>query len=390
MDFEPFQIAIPEDDLVDLAARLARTRWSPELANDDWRYGTSEAYLRELVEHWRRRFDWRTQERTINAVPQFTTSIDGIPLHFAHLRGQGPRPIPLLLGHGWPWTFWDFRKVLGPLHDPAAHGGSPEDAFDIVAPSLPGYAFSTPLTQIGLNFWRTADLWVRLMDGLGYPRFAAQGGDWGALVAMQLGHKHADRIIGVHLHFLTQLSAYTSKQLDASEYAPDEQDALAANRRFARDGSGYHAIQMTRPQTLAHGLDDSPVGLAAWLVEKRRSWSDCGGDVERAFSKDDLLTTICLYWFTRSFGSSARFYYEAAHNPWRPSHDRTPVVEAPTGLAVFPHDVLRMPRAWTERYCNIARYTVMPRGGHFAPMEQPQLLVDDIRAFFRPLRQRER
>jgi len=309
-----------------------------------------------------------------------------VPIHFVHARGVGPRPMPLLLGHGWPWTFWDFQKVLGPLHDPAAFGGDPEDAFDVVAPSLPGYAFSTPLTVPGINFWRTADLWVALMEGLGYRRFAAQGGDWGGLVAMQLGHKYADRVIGVHLHFVATLSAFGGKRVDASEYGPDEQDVLAANRRFARDGGGYMALQATRPQTLAHGLEDSPVGLCSWLVEKRRSWSDCGGDVERRFSKDDLLTTVSLYWLTRSFGSSARFYYEAAHHPWRPAHDRTPVVEAPTGVAVFPRDVLRMPRGWTERYCNVQRYAVMPAGGHFAPMEEPERLVDEIRRFFRPLR----
>lgn len=385
MDIEPFRIAIADEELDDLAARLARVRSPVEVANDDWSYGTNGAYLRELVDHWRHRFDWRAQERAMNQLPHFRTTVDGIPIHFVHVRGAGPRPMPILLGHGWPWTFWDFQKVIGPLHDPAAFGGSPEDAFDVIVPSLPGYTFSTPLTTPGINYWRTADLWVALMNGLGYPRFAAQGGDWGGLVAMQLGHKYAERIIGVHLHFVMPLTARAGKSVEDA-FGPDEQDMLAANRRFARDGSGYSSIQATRPQTLAHALEDSPVGLCAWLVEKRRSWSDCGGDVERRFSKDDLLTTVSLYWLTRSYGSSARFYYEAAHHPWRPSHDRTPVVEAPTAIAVFPRDVLRMPRAWTERYCNVQRYTNMPVGGHFAPMEEPARLIDDIRAFFRPLR----
>ncbi|HZJ68045.1 MAG TPA: epoxide hydrolase [Kofleriaceae bacterium] len=386
MDIERFRIAIPDDDLDDLAARLARVRWPVEVANDDWRYGASGAYLRALVEHWRERFDWRAQERAMNELPHFRTAIDGVPIHFLHVRGKGPRPVPILLGHGWPWTFWDFHKIIGPLHDPGAFGGSADDAFDVVVPSLPGYTFSTPLTTTGVNFWRTADLWVALMDALGYPRFAAQGGDWGALVAMQLGHKHAERIVGVHVHFVAALSAFGGKGVDADEYAADEQDLLAGNRRFAREGSGYASVQATRPQTLAHALEDSPVGLCAWLVDKRRSWSDCGGDVERRFSKDDLLTTVSLYWLTRSFGSSARFYWEAAHHPWRPAHDRSPVVEAPTAVAVFPRDVLRMPRGWIARYCNLQRHTVMPEGGHFAPMEEPARLVDDIRAFFRPLR----
>ena len=386
MELEPFRIAIPDEDLDDLAARLARVRWPVEVANDDWRYGVSGAYLRALVDHWRHGYDWRAHERAMNELPQFRTAIEGVPIHFVHARGVGPRPMPILLGHGWPWTFWDFHKIIGPLRDPAAFGGSPEDAFDVVVPSLPGYGFSTPLTATGINFSRTADLWVTLMEGLGYPRFAAQGGDWGGMVAMQLGHKHAARIIGVHVHFAVSLSAFGGKGPDPSEYSAEEQGFLAANRRFAREGSGYAAVQATRPQTLAQALEDSPVGLCAWLVDKRRAWSDCGGDVERRFTKDDLLTTASLYWHTRSFGSSARFYWEAAHHPWRPSHDRMPVVEAPTAVAVFPGDVLRMPRGWVGRYCNLQRYTVMPEGGHFAPMEEPARLVEDIRAFYRPLR----
>ncbi|HEX7837269.1 MAG TPA: epoxide hydrolase [Kofleriaceae bacterium] len=386
MQVEPFEVAIPEQDLEDLRARLERVRWSPEHASADWRYGTSGEYLRELVAYWLHGFDWRAQERAINTVAQFRTSIDGIPIHFVHERGRGPAPIPLLLGHGWPWTFWDLKKVIGPLSDPAAHGGDPRDAFEVVVPSLPGYAFSTPLTVPGINFWRTADLWVQLMERLGHPRFAAQGGDWGALVAAQLGHKYADRILGIHLHFGSPLTAFAGRPLDVSEYGDDEKHLFEHNARYLREERGYASIQSTRPQTLAYALEDSPLGLCAWLVEKRRSWSDCGGDVERVFSRDELLTTACLYWLTRSFGSSARFYYEAAHNPWRPSHDRQPVVEAPTALAVFPRDILIMPRRWSQRYYNLQRYTAMPRGGHFAPMEEPALLVDDIRSFFRPLR----
>lgn len=386
MQANPFQIAIPQADLDDLRRRLAHARWPPELDNDDWRYGISGRYLRELVAYWRDGFDWRVQERAMNRLPQFRASIHGTPIHFVHRRGRGPAPMPLLLGHGWPWTFWDFQKIIEPLADPTAFGGDAEDAFDVVVPSLPGYTFSTPLAVTGLNFWRTADLWVTLMTGLGYERFAAQGGDWGALVAAQLGHKYADRLYGVHLHFLTPLGHFGGRSVDASEFAADEQHLLEGNRRFLRDGSGYAAIQGTRPQTLAHALDDSPVGLCAWLVEKRRAWSDCGGDVERVFSKDDLLTTVSLYWLTRSAGSAARYYYEAMHDPWQPSHDAEPVVQAPTGVAVFPADVVHMPRRWIGRYYRLERYTVMSGGGHFAPMERPELLIDELRAFFRPLR----
>ena len=386
MQIEPFEVAVPEQDLADLRARLARVRWSHDYANDDWRYGMRGDYLRELVAYWRHSFDWRAQEHAINAVAHFRTEIDGIPIHFVHERGRGPAPIPLLLGHGWPWTFWDLKKVIGPLSDPAAHGGDPRDAFEVIVPSLPGYTFSTPLTVPGINFWRTADLWVQLMERLGHTRFAAQGGDWGALVATQLGHKYADRMLGIHLHFCAPLTAFAGRPLDQSEYGPDEKHLFERNTWFLREDRGYASIQSTRPQTLAHALEDSPVGLCAWLVEKRRSWSDCGGDVERAFTKDELLTTVCLYWLTHSFGSSARYYYEAAHHPWRPSHDRQPVIEAPTAVAAFPGDILRMPRRWIDRYYRLERYTEMPRGGHFAPMEEPQLLVDDIRSFFRPLR----
>src|SRR5690348_2444211 len=239
---EPFKVAVPASVLTDLRGRLKKTRWAGDFANDQWAYGTNLEALTELVDYWLKDFNWRRQEREINRFAHYRTTIEGIPIHFIHEPGKGPRPIPLILSHGWPWTFWDLHKVIRPLSDPAAFGGSPEDAFDVVVPSLPGYGFSTPLTTPGMNFWRTADLWVTLMKALGYPRFAAQGGDWGALVAMQLGHKHAERIIGVHLHFVTALSAAAGKGVDASEYSAEEQGFLAANRRFGREGSGYASV----------------------------------------------------------------------------------------------------------------------------------------------------
>ncbi len=388
MTKEKFTVAIPDHVLDDLRERLARTRFAPDFANAEWTFGTEANYLKELVVYWRDRFDWRAVEREINGYAHYRTTIDGMPIHFIHEPGKGSRPIPIIMSHGWPWTFWDLHKVIRPLADPAAHGGDARDAFDVIVPSLPGYGFSTPLTNTGINYWNTADLWVKLMrDVLGYDKFAAQGGDWGALITAQLGHKYAQHLIGVHVHLLASLGFFGGQGGPKPEdFGPEEKGWLEHNRRFITQGSGYMAIQSTRPQTLAQALNDSPAGLCSWILEKRRAWSDCGGDVERRFTKDDLCTTMTLYWATQSFNTSARYYYEAAHNPWQPSHDRMPVVEAPTGAAVFLKEVMLMPRRWAERYYNLKRWTVMPSGGHFAPMEEPQALIDDIRAFFRPLR----
>ncbi len=388
MQKEPFSIAIPDQTLTDLRDRLARTRFAPEFANARWDYGTSGAYLKELIEYWRDRYDWRRAEREMNTFSHYKTSIEGIPIHFLHEPGKGPSPIPLIMNHGWPWTFWDFHKMIRPLTDPGAHGGDPRDAFDIVVPSLPGYGFSEPLATPGINFWRTADLWVTLMrDVLGYDKFAAQGGDWGAAIAAQLGHKYAQHLIGIHVHLLVNLDFIGRRGgPEPDDFSPGEATWRARSHAFLRDGTGYMALQSTRPQTIAFALDDSPAGLCAWIVEKRRAWSDCDGHVEHRFSKDDLCTTMTLYWATQTYGTSARYYYEAAHNPWKPSHDRRPVVEAPTGVAVFPKEILLMPRRWAERTYNLQRWTMMPSGGHFAPMEEPERLIEDIRAFFRPLR----
>jgi len=384
----PFTVSVPQQALDDLRGRLERTRWPADIANVNWQYGTNEHYLKELVHYWLEEYDWRKHEKAINSFAHYQTEIEDIPIHFLHEPGKGPRPIPLIMNHGWPWTFWDFQKVIRPLADPAAHGGDPGDAFDIVVPSLPGFGFSTPLDKQGINFLRTADMWVKLMrDVLGYERFAAQGADWGAGICAQLGHKYADQVLGIHIHFMLPLDFSELNVVDRTLYEPEELDRFYdRQQRFWSDGSGYSAIQRTRPQTLSYGLNDSPVGLCAWMLEKRRDWSDCGGDVERRFTKDDLLTTTMLYWVTQSIGTSARYYYEGFHNLWQPSHDRTPVVQAPTGLAVFPEDIWVLPKRWAEGYYNVKRWTLMPSGGHFAPMEEPELLVDDIRAFFRPFR----
>lgn len=383
---EHFTIDVPQEALDDLRYRLEHTRWADDFANDDWRYGTEGKYLRELADYWLNGYDWRAREAAMNQFTHWRTAIDGVPVHFIREPGKGPAPMPLLLNHGWPWTFWDFRKIIGPLSDPASYGGDPADAFDVIVPSLPGYGFSTPLTTPAQNFWTTADLWAKLMTELGYARFASQGADWGAFISSQLGHKYADRLIGLHIQLLAPLDTFSGGKPSSSDYSDEEQPWLKRNRAFAGSEMGYFELQRTKPQTIAWALEDSPVGLLAWILEKRRRWSDCGGDVERRFTKDDLLDTVMLYWITRSFGTSARYYYEAAHNPWTPAHDRSPRVEAPTAVAVFPQEVMLLPRTWAERHHNLQRWTKMPAGGHFGPMEEPEALIQDIRAFFRTLR----
>jgi pimeloyl-ACP methyl ester carboxylesterase len=381
---EPFRIDIADAELDEVQARLRRTRWPHEIGdNSEWQAGTNLAYLRELVDHWQHRYDWRLHEAAMNALPQFRTTIDGMPIHFVHVKGKGPNPMPLVINHGWPWTFWDMRKIIGPLTDPVAYGGRAEDSFDIVAPSLPGFAFSSPLTVPGVNSFVTADLWVKLMARLGYDRFATQGGDIGAFVSAHLGHKYADRIIGAHLHLILPTKA---PQVQPDDYGPGEEAWPARFAKFWGQGSGYMEIQRTRPQTIAFAMHDSPVGLAAWLVDKRHAWADIRRGLEAVFSKDDLITTVMLYWLTETYVSSAHHYYSGLPAEGSFVHDREPVVEAPTAILQFEQDVWTLPRKWAERYYNLKRWNVSAEGGHFAPAETPEVLVEDIRAFFRELR----
>jgi pimeloyl-ACP methyl ester carboxylesterase len=387
----PFQVEIPESRLEDLRRRLESIHWAPDLGNDDWKYGTNGDYLRELVDYWLGPYDWRAQERAINAYDNFRVSIGDVPIHFIHARGQGPAPLPLILSHGWPWTFWDFEKVIGPLSNPAAYGGDPADAFDVVVPSLPGFGFSTPLEKTGMNWWRTADLWASLMsEVLGYERFCAHGGDWGTLITTQLGHRYADRLHGIHVTGVAPLTSFSNDRpwslgglFDPTALAADE---LAATLAWERKFASHVAVQHLDPQTLAYAMHDSPLGLCAWILERRRSWGDCRGDVESRFSKDELLTTMMIYWLTDSFVSSVRFYQEAGADPWRPDHDRMPVVEAPTGITLFEPDKPPGDMAWTEEYFNRSFLRSHPRGGHFAPAEEPELVVGDLREMFRPYR----
>jgi pimeloyl-ACP methyl ester carboxylesterase len=378
MSFQPFTIHVDEDVLVDLKQRLARTRWPDELPDSGWDYGTNRAYLQKLVRYWREEFDWRAQERLLNTFPQFQTEIEGVTLHFQHIKGQGERPLPLIMSHGWPGSFFEMYKVIGPLTDPARFGADPADAFDLVVPSLPGYGFSGPTRTRGMTTARMAELFAQLMRELGYERFAAQGGDWGSYITSLLGHLYPDRLVGIHINMLP------SRSVVAQETASEEERNWSERRaRWSREETGYIQIQGTRPQSLAYGLNDSPAGLAGWIVEKFRAWSDCHGEVESVFSKDELLTNVMIYWVTQTINSSTRLYYESFHQP---DFAFTQRVEVPTGVAVFPAEISIPPLSLVQRLYNIQRWTEMPAGGHFAALEQPQALVEDIRAFFRPLR----
>jgi pimeloyl-ACP methyl ester carboxylesterase len=379
---QPFSLAVPDEAVADLHDRLGHTRYPDQAPGEPWAYGTDVGYLRRLVEYWRSGFDWRVEERRLNAFPQFTVPLCGIDLHFLHVPGKGPAPLPLLLLHGWPGSVFEFLELIPRLVDPASFGGSADDAFTVVAPSLPGYGLSFKPNQPRFGVEEIADCMALLMaDALGYKRFAVQGGDWGAMTASRLGYAHPDKLIGIHLNM-----AAVRRDRPAAANATAEEKAYAEQLdRFLREETGYQWIQGTRPQTLAFSLSDSPAGLAAWIIEKFRAWSDCGGDVEAAFSRDRLLANISLYWFTGAIGSSFWPYYARMHRPWPIPEGRT--VDVPTGYAEFPHEILRPPRSLAAgTYSDIRRWQVMPHGGHFAALEQPAPLAGEIREFFRPLR----
>lgn len=381
MTVRAFRVSVPASVLDDLRERLERTRWPDEITDSGWDYGTNLAYLKELVEYWRRDFDWSAQERLLNSFPQFRADVGGCDVHFVHQPGKGPKPLPLILIHGWPGSFFEMYKVIGPLADPAAHGGDAADAFDVVVPSLPGYGFSGRPDVRGVNVAWIAGAFARLMDDtLGYSRFGSQGGDWGAAITSQLARDFPDKVIGIHLNMVSG----TRRRVPEEEQTDAEKEWLRAGREFTTGEAGYSRIQGTKPQTLAYGLNDSPAGLAGWIVEKFRRWSDCDGDVERAFTKDELLTNIMIYWVTETINSSTRLYYEASHTPRLESPPSR--IEVPTGAAIFPKEIVRPPRDAVERAYNIQHWTEMSSGGHFAALEKPAELVEDIRAFFRLLR----
>ena len=383
MQPEPFQINISDDLLEDLRNRLRATRWPDELPGVGWEYGSNMDYMKELVGYWLNDFDWRAQERLINSFSHFKATVGGLGIHFIHERGRGHDPMPLVITHGWPGTFFEMHKLIPLLVDPASHGCDSRDSFDVVVPSLPGFGFSDHATEPGMEVARTAVLWEELMTQvLGYPRFAAHGGDIGAGVTSRLGYGHADSLIGIHLTSITRPMPYFGE--GARILTEAEKTHVSEREDWQQAEGGYAHIQGTKPQTLSYGLNDSPAGLAAWIVEKYRTWSDCDGDVERRFTKDELLTTITIYWATETISSSTRMYKENQSYPWTMERDEE--VQIPTGVAAFPFELSRPPKEWGERSYNLQRWTPMPRGGHFAALEEPKLLAEDIREFFRPLR----
>lgn len=374
---EPFRIDIPQADLDDLHVRLARTRWPDQLPGAGWDYGIELDYVRELAEYWHTGYDWRVHERRLNSFPQFKTVIDGQNVHFLHVRSAEAGAVPLIITHGWPGSIAEFTEVIGPLTDPKAHGGDPADAFDLVVPSIPGFGFSGPTRERGWDVRRVARAWDELMRRLGYRRYGAQGGDWGSGISRELGLMAPAHLIGVHLNFL-----FTPVPGDQADLTDEERVRLGVWRDFRATGSGYSAIQSTRPQTLSYALTDSPAGQLAWIAEKFGEWSD-GERPGEAIDRDQLLTNVMMYWLTGTAGSSARLYYEAVRGG---ASDASAASTVPTGVAVFPREITRPIRRFAELSNNIVHWSEFGRGGHFAAMEAPDLLVTDVREFFRPLR----
>ncbi|MEL7158084.1 MAG: epoxide hydrolase family protein [Actinomycetota bacterium] len=375
---EQYQIAIADDVLADLRTRLRRTRWPEAEPVDDWSQGVPLAYVQEVCAYWADEYDWRAREAALNRFDHLRTPIDGVDLHVIHARSPHPGALPLVITHGWPGSVIEFHKVIGPLTDPERHGGSADDAFHVVCPSLPGFGFSGRPTTTGFGLARLGAMWARLMATLGYERYGAQGGDWGAGVSTALALAAPDNCVGLHLNMPTGRPGPDDDPADDGEA---ERRVRAALAHYERWDAGYSRQQATRPQTLGYGLTDSPAGQAAWILEKFWAWTDCDGHPENVLERDELLDNIMLYWLNATAASSARIYWES-FGRYRPEP-----VSVPMGAALFPKEILPASRRWAERrYLDIRHWTEMPRGGHFAAFEQPELFVDDVRAFFRLVR----
>lgn len=378
----PFTIDVEQSILDDLKQRLSNVRWPDEVPENDWKYGTDLAYLKSLVDYWREEYDWRKHEAVLNGFRQYKVKLAGIDLHFVHEEGKGTNPMPLLISHGWPGSVYEFYKLMPMLTDPASHGADSTDSFSVVAPSLPGYTFSFTPGQERFPLERIADAFNELMTKvLGYDSYGAQGGDWGAFVTSRLGYAYPPNVIGIHLNMM----AIRRDPKMFEDPTPEEEKYIGELKHFLKEETGYQWIQGTKPQTLAYGLTDSPVGLAAWLVEKFHTWTDCRGDLDGWLGRDTMLTDIMLYWVTGAIGSSFWPYYARMHGPWPVPEGAT--VNVPTAYIEFPKEILRPPRSIAERmYTNIQRWTTKSRGGHFAALEQPEVLAKDVREFFRTLR----
>jgi pimeloyl-ACP methyl ester carboxylesterase len=376
----PFRIAVPEPVLTDLHRRLENTRFPSQIDGAEWDYGTDLSYMRELVQYWRHRYDWRAHEQRLNALPQFKTAIDGLQIHFVHHRSRVAGAKPLVLIHGWPGSVVEFTKIIDRLTDPGRFDASERDAFHVVALSLPGFGFSDKPTTRGMSPRKIAEIVSKLMARLGYERYGAQGGDWGGVIVRQLGLLDRTRLIGVHSNMCVA-PALTGPAANDGVPAEELKRIESIRDRMATE-IGYQQIQSTKPMTLGYGLNDSPVGLAAWIIEKFRTWSDSKGDIESRFSKDELLTNIMIYWVTETGPSSARIYFENRVDPGAQGR-----VEVPFACARFPGEVFaNVPRKAVEAAYNLVQYTEMPSGGHFAAFEEPELLAQDVRKFFRDLK----
>ena len=371
-----FTVRIDEREIDDLRDRLARTRWPEHETVDDWSQGIPLAYTQELCAYWAEEYDFGFADR-INAFPQLRLDIDGLGVHVLHVRSPEPDALPLVLTHGWPGSVVEFLKVLGPLTDPRAHGGGPADAFHVVAPSLPGYGWSDKPTVAGWGVPHIATAWATLMRELGYTRYGAQGGDWGAGITTTMGEQQPDGLIGIHVNMA--VAPPDPSMMD--DLTPAEQKALDDLGEHMRSGTGYSTQQSTRPQTLGYGLTDSPAGQCAWIAEKFWAWTDCNGHPENALTKQEMLDNISVYWFTQTAASSARLYWES----FRASHSSE--VTVPTGISIYPREIIRPSRRWCEkRYTDIRWYEELDRGGHFAAFEQPESFVEQVRGFFRLVR----
>jgi pimeloyl-ACP methyl ester carboxylesterase len=386
MPAEPFTIAIPDADLEMMRTRIRNTRWAHDWANEDWHYGVEREWLRDLATYWANDFDWRATEAEMNRWPHFKVDIDGFPIHFIHAKGKGSNPMPLVLTHGWPWTFWDWKDVIGPLTDPAAHGRDAAYCYDVVVPSLPGFTFSTPLRRTGVNVRKVADLWTRLMrDVLGYDRFGAAGGDWGAMITAELGHAHPEHLIGVHIA-LPVLPGVRFDQFTPKDFAPDEQWMLQRMQQTQKLIISHLTVHQTEPQTLAYALADSPVGTAAWIWTRRRMWSDCNGDPISVFGRDFLCATASLYWLTNSIGSSLRIYMDHFGGDWPRLKQEGKIITVPTAFGIAPKELVMLPRRVAAENTDLRQWEIFPKGGHFGPAEQPAQVVDSVDRFFRSLK----
>jgi len=378
MIIKPFRISVGNDVLTDLKSRLQRTRWPEAELVDDWSQGTPLTWIKEVCQYWAEDYDWRSREALLNRFAQFTTEIDGLDIHFLHVRSPHPEAMPLIITHGWPGSVVEFHKVIEPLTNPTAHGGDRADAFHVVCPSLPGFGFSAKPMTIGWGVDHVASAWATLMDRLGYARYGAQGGDWGSAVTTSLGAKDARHCAGIHI----TLAMAARPKVDGQP-TPEEARALKGIKHYRDWDSGYSKQQSTRPQTVGYGLTDSPSGQAAWILEKFWAWTDCDGHPENILGRDELLDNVMLYWVTASATSSARLYWES----FGPGRGIAHAVTIPTGVAVFPKEIIPPVRKWMESsYTDIRHWSEMPKGGHFAAFEQPDLFVSDVRAYFRMLR----